>query len=384
MVREVASGGRVPQVETTPLEAAAGRLLGRDIFADRPYPALDRTARDGFAVRSADMPGRVRVVGEVRAGEQFDRVVGPGEAVEIMTGAPVPKGADAIVMVEHVRREGESIAFDRPVAAGQFINFRGGEAAEGSLMLSAGQRLGYCEIALLASVGVAAVPVFERRRVAIITTGDEIVPPDQNPEPQQIRNSNAYSLAAQVARAGGIPELLGIARDNLDATRAIIDRGLAADLLLISGGVSAGKYDVVELALQSFDAAFFFDRVAIQPGQPLVFGKARDCFFFGLPGNPASTMVTFELFARTALEMLSGCPPTEPVFSLGRLTRDYRHRPGLRRFLPAKVGNTGEVTPITWTGSSDIASLTRANAFMVVDPLQETWNAGDLMPVLFR
>ena len=146
---------------------------------------------------------------------------------------------------------------------------------------------------------MSQTPVFSKPRVAILTTGDELVPPDMVPEPHQIRNSNAYSLAAQVKRAGGVPEILGIARDDEPETRALIDRGLASDLLLISGGVSAGKYDVVELALESLQAQFFFDRVAIQPGQPLVFGRAKGRFFFGLPGNPASTMVTFELFAAT-------------------------------------------------------------------------------------
>jgi len=384
VVREVAARSPMPQLEATPLESAAGRVLARDVHADRPYPALDRTARDGFAVRSADMPGRVRVIGEVRAGQRFDRPVLPGEAVEIMTGAPVPQGADAIVMVEHVRREGAFMIYDGDAPRGQFINFRGGEASDGSLMLPQGTRIGHCEVALLASVGVAAVPVFARRRVAIITTGDELVSPDQTPEPQQIRNSNAYSLVAQVTRAGGVPELLGIARDDIAETEAVIDRGLAADLLLLSGGVSAGKYDVVEQALQTFAATVFFDRVAIQPGQPLVFGCARGCFFFGLPGNPASTVVTFELFARTALEMLSGSPPSEPVFPLARLARDYRHKPGLRRFLPASVNPHGEVTPIAWTGSGDIASLTRANAFMVVDPQREEWKAGDLIQVYFK
>jgi molybdopterin molybdotransferase len=384
VIREVAAKAGAPVVETTPLEMADGRVLARDVFADRPYPTLDRTARDGFAVRSEDMPGRVRVIGEVRAGERFERAVGVGEAVEIMTGAPVPDGADAVVMVEHVEREGDWMVFDGAVPPGQFINFRGGEAQEGALLLRAGTPLGYCEVALLASVGVATVPVFARRKVAIVTTGDELVMPDQTPLPHQIRNSNGYSLMAQVSRAGGFPDLLGVARDDLGETQGVVDRGLTADLLLISGGVSAGKYDVVEQALQSFGATIFFDRVAIQPGQPLVFGWARGCFFFGLPGNPASTVVTFELFARTALEMLNGCPAREPVFSLARLAQSYRHKPGLRRFLPAVVSSGGELTPIAWTGSSDIASLTRANAFMVVDPERAEWNAGEMMPVLFK
>ena len=162
VVREVTAARRIPALETTPLETAWGRVLARDIFADRAYPALDRTARDGFAVQSGDMPGRVRVIGEVRAGERFDGTVGPGEAVEIMTGAPVPGGADAIVMVEHVQREGEHIVSVQPAPRGQFINFRGGESPAGALMLPVGTPIGHCEVALLASVGVDPVPVFAR------------------------------------------------------------------------------------------------------------------------------------------------------------------------------------------------------------------------------
>ncbi len=252
------------------------------------------------------------------------------------------------------------------------------------LLLAAGTRLGYAEIGLLASVGCARPAVFARPRVAIIATGDELIAPDQVPQPHQIRNSNAYTLAAQVRRAGGLPEILGVARDDEAETRALIERGLGADLLLLSGGVSAGKYDFVELALQAFDAQFFFDRVAIQPGQPLVFGRARDRFFFGLPGNPASTMVTFELFARTAVEALAGQTARDPVFLHASLTQDYRHRPGLTRFLPATVSADGQLTPTAWTGSSDIAALTRSNAFMVVDAERSDWKAGDPMRVLLQ
>ncbi len=370
--------------EHVALEAAGGRVLAQAVMADRDYPALDRTARDGFAVRSSDMPGRVRVTGEVRAGERFERSVAAGEAVEIMTGAPVPDGADTVVMVEHVTRDREWIEYAGDAPPGQFINFRGGEAAANALLLNPGTRLGFAEIGLLAAVGCVRLQVFKCPRVAILATGDELVAPDASPQAHQIRNSNAYSLAEQVRRAGGSPEILEVARDEETGTRAAIERGLEADLLLISGGVSAGKYDVVELALQSLGAEIYFDRVAIQPGQPLVFGRAKERFFFGLPGNPASTMVTFELFARTAVEALSGEPISEPVFLEGKLTRAYRHKTGLTRFLPARVSPEGAVTPVAWTGSSDIAALTRSNAFLVVDADRAEWAAGDRIRVLMK
>ena len=384
VVRELTAWARLPRTERIPLLKAAGRVLAQEIRADRCYPTLDRTARDGFAVRSADLPGRLRLIGEVRAGQRFTGRVGPGEAVEIMTGAPVPAGADSIIMVEHIRRDGDFIMFEKRVGIGDFINYRGGEASVGALLLLPGTKLGYAEIAMLAAVGHPHVDVFVQPRVSILATGDELVEPGQDVSDHQIRNSNAYSLAAQVARAGGLAEVVGIARDDEAETRTLIEQMLQSDLLLLSGGVSAGKYDFVESALKSLRAEIFFDRVAIQPGQPLVFGRVQEKFFFGLPGNPASTMITFELFARSAVEALSGARPLEPVFPLARLCSDYRHRPGLKRFLPAHLSPSAELQPIGWTGSSDIASLTRANAFMVVDADQTAWNAGDLMPVLMK
>ncbi len=366
------------------LTSADQRVLAQDVYADRDYPTLDRTARDGFAVRSADLPGRLRVIGEVRAGARFTRAVGPGECVEIMTGAPIPDGADSVVMVEHVRRDGDWIEYESAVPAGQFINERGSEATHDALLLRAGTRIGYAEVAMLAAVGCARVSVFRKPSVAIIATGDELVEPGEPAQAHQIRNSNAYSVAAQVARAGGIPVILPVARDRLGATRALIEEGLTYDLLLLSGGVSAGKYDVVELALAALRADVVFDRVAIQPGQPLVFGRVRARFFFGLPGNPASTLVTFELFAKAALEMLGGEPARDILFTQARLTQPYKHRGGLTRFLPALVTGDADLTPIQWTGSSDIAALTRANAFMVVDADRMEWAVGDWMPVLLK
>src|SRR5579863_8819883 len=327
--------------EPVALLEANGRVLAEQILADRPYPPFHRSARDGFAVRAADVPGELRVTGEVRAGEAFPGVVGPGEAVEIMTGGPLPSGADAVVMIEHAKRSGGSVRIDRTVARGENYNARGSEALGGEIVLSAGRRIDFATVALLAAVGRQHVLVYRQPRVAILPTGDEIVEIGEQPSAVQIRNSNAAALAVQVRRAGAIPEILPIARDNQESTRALAERGLAADLLLLSGGVSAGKYDIVERVLADLGAEFFFDRVLIQPGQPLVFGRTREKFFFGLPGNPASTMVTFELFARGALELLGGQSQSVLPFVLARLTRDFHHKTGLTRFLPATVDWNG-------------------------------------------
>jgi len=374
---------RIPEIEEVPLAEAAGRVLAFDLAADRDTPALSRSVRDGYAVRAADLPGELQIVGEVRAGERYAGSVGQGEAVEIMTGAPIPEGADAVVMIEHTSRSDHRVAIDRGAEPGQFINPRGCETAVHEVVLQTGSRVDYSGVALLASFGHSRVAVYRRPSVAIIPTGDEIVEVDENPESFQIRNSNAWALAAQVRRAGGIPEILPVARDTVAHTREVIARGLAADLVLLSGGVSAGKYDVVETVLAGFDARFLFDRVLIQPGQPLVFGEARERFFFGLPGNPASTMVTFEIFARAALELVAGQRETVLHMPSARLTRDFRHRTGLTRFLPARLSADGaQVTPVDWHGSGDIPAIARANAYLVADSDRAEYPCGEWIRVL--
>lgn len=374
-----------PKQESVPLLDALGRVLAEDIPADRDYPAVARSVRDGFAVRAADLPGRLTVLGEVRAGEEWK---GPaleaGQAIEIMTGAPMPQGSDAVVMVEHVTREnGGHIQTDRSPAPGENVNPRATEAREGAIVLTRGRRLTFADVALLATVGRESITVNRKPTVAILATGDEVIPLSRRPRSFEVRNSNSYSLAAQVARAGGIPVVLPVAPDRYEETLALIAKGLENDLLLLSGGVSAGKYDIVEKVMADIGARFFFDRVKIQPGQPLVFGEARQKPFFGLPGNPASTMVTFEIFARATLDRLSGVPePTLPL-AWATLTRDFRHKTGLRRFLPAVVAN-GEVTPVSWTGSSDVPALARANAFLVADPEKGEYAKGEWIQVMFQ
>ncbi len=373
----------LPPVESATLAEAAGRVLASPVFADRDWPATPRSIRDGFAVRSADTPGRLRIAGEIRAGQAASAALGTGECVEIMTGAPVPDGADAVVMIEHTHREGLEV--ELPAAEpGQFINPRGSEARGGSLLLDAGSRIGFAEVGLLAAAGYAEVSVFARPRVAIVATGDEIVEVHETPLAHQVRNSNAHSIAVQVRRAGGEPAILPIARDTRDATRALIERGLTADLLLLSGGVSAGKYDVVEEVLASLGAVFYFDRALIQPGQPVVFGRVNHAFFFGLPGNPVSTMVTFEIFARAAVELIGGQRESLLPLTLAPLAAPFRHKPGLTRFLPARLDSGGAVTHIPWQGSGDVPAIARANAFLVAAADRERWERGDLIRVLMK
>jgi molybdopterin molybdotransferase len=364
---------------------AEGRILAEPIHADRDYPPFARSARDGFAVKAENLPGVLRVIGEVRAGDTYPDMLVAGEAVEIMTGAPLPEGANAVVMVEHVAREGSHIRTDRSHKPGDNFTPAGSEAAHGSVILSPGQRICFAEVSALAMVGRVRVQVYRKPTVAILPTGDELVEVEATPEPFQIRNSNAWSLRVQVRRAGGEPEILPVARDNYESTRSAIERGLTADLLLLSGGVSAGKYDIVERVLADLGAEFFFDRVKIQPGQPIVFGAVKGRPFFGLPGNPASTMVTFEIFARAALERLSGASVTPLPLLRARLTREFRHKTGLTRFLPARLSDDGAtVEPVAWKGSGDIPSMARANALLVAEEDRESWVAGDDIRVLLK
>lgn len=385
VISKVTEALRPLSIEEVPLLESGGRVLAEDVLADRDYPPLDRSVRDGFAVRSADLPGELSIAGEVRAGGLFEGELAAGEAIEIMTGAPLPRGADAVVMVEHsVIGEGK-VRIDRSVRHGDNINRRASEAAQGRVLLEAGSRIDYAAVALLAACGHPRVRVFRRLQVAVLATGDEVLDIRDTPAAHQIRNSNAYSLAAQVARAGASPHVLPVARDVYQSTRDLIERGLNYDLLLLSGGVSAGKYDIVEQVLADLGAEFFFDRVAIQPGQPLVFGRAREEFFFGLPGNPASTMVTFEVFARAAIDLLSGVRETGLPIAWGSLTREFRQKPGLTRFLPARLDNAGlNLTPVPWQGSSDVPSLARANAYLVTEPDREHWAAGEMIRMLIK
>ena len=380
----------VGKQETVPLDEAHGRVLAEPLLADRDYPALRRSLRDGFAVISSNLPGTLLVRGEVRAGEKGEPALRDGEALEIMTGAPVPDEADAVVMVEHVERltaaDGSMrIRIHQPAEPGQFINDRGAEAKRGAVLIPAGTRLDTSHIAALAMTGHTSVPVFTRPSVAILATGDEIVPVEATPAAHQIRDSNSHMLAALVRASGGAPAVFPVARDSKDALRPLLQHGLQYDLLLISGGVSAGKYDLVKPVLRELNAHFHFERVRIQPGQPATFAVADKQPVFALPGNPGSSLVTFQLFARPALEILGG--QSEPLLPLlqARLEAPFRHKGGLTRFLPARLSDDGQsIRHIPWQGSSDVPALAQANVFLVADYDRESWNTGESIRVLLK
>ena len=379
---------RKPQTESIPLLAAQGRILAQEIMADRDYPPFNRSIRDGYAVRSADTnPGAtLHCIGELKAGDTPAVAVQPGTCIQIMTGAALPEGADAVIMIEHTQRAGDTVTLDRAVQPGQHVVARGSEQSAGKAILAKGARLGFAQLAAAAQVGNANVTAYRKPRIAILSTGDEVVDFASTPGPFQIRNSNSVSLAAQVDSLHAEPVLLGNAKDTHDDLRTKIADGLQADALVLSGGVSAGKYDLVEPVLKEFAAETVFDAVAIRPGKPVVFVVCQGKPVFGLPGNPVSTMVTFDLFVCPAIEILSGTEPTPPPFLEAILTERMQEKPGLTHFLPASLeyGGQARVTPLRWQGSGDIIAMSRANCLLVIPPDRETINAGERVLVVPR
>jgi len=432
------------ETERVPLSEALARVLAKPLHADRDQPPFDRSTRDGFAVRSADGGDALRVVGSVKAGEVWrGAALGSGEAIEIMTGAPLPEGADAVAMVEHVVAAGGSVSLreGRTPRAGENVVLRGAEARAGDSLLPVGRTLGAAEIAVAASCGCAELEVFARAKVAIVATGDELVelpaashpthaddeavgmdgppgigearidgPPggpgsamDGPPKAWEIYNSNSYALAALVRAEGGVAGRLKIARDTREDVWERIAQGSMWDLLLLSGGVSMGKFDLVEEVLAEFDAEFFFTGALIQPGRPVVFGRLpkrggtahpKDgpwpgewTYFFGLPGNPVSTQVCFHLFVAPLLRAMAGRREGAPQFVEARLAEDVQGGAKVTRFLPAEMVSAWDgvtVRVVVWQGSGDVAANARGNCYCVLPAGVESFAKGETVRVLLR
>jgi molybdopterin molybdotransferase len=395
LVEQKAATLATTEAELTSLLDAVGLALAEDLQADRKFPPFPRATRDGYAVRAAQVqavPVELKCVGTIKAGAPVEAPafsLQPGESVEIMTGAPVPDGADAVVMVEYTENAGDRVTVKRTVKVGENVVPAGAEAQRGEIMVAKGTRVHHAVVAVAAAVGRPEIAVHRRPQVAVLATGDELVDINLPPGPNEIRNSNSYSLAAQVYEAGGDPTILPVARDEAGDLELLLAKGLSYDLLLLTGGVSAGKYDLVEEALASLGSELFFTGVAIQPGKPLVFGQVtrggKTTPFFGLPGNPVSTMVTFQLFVRPVLDALGGAKPEPPPFAQARLKDPFTTKTGLTRFLPGRLGGVKEgpeVEWVRWQGSGDLMSVVKSNCYIVVPPDREQLNAGDMVTVL--
>lgn len=401
--------------ESCSLQHALGKRLALPITSQENSPPFDKSMMDGFAVRVADLqpaPQELKVVGTLLAGQTSERTLGVGEALQIMTGAPIPTGADAVIPIEFAAAsDPDSSTSDEPLPASTTVRFRalpnitagyniipcGSNLRVGEEVLAAGTLLRPQEIALLAELGQATVRVRRTPQVAILATGDELVPIEATPGPGQIRNSNALMLAAQVAAWGAEPLILGIARDNRADLAAKIQQGLQADFLCLSGGVSAGEKDLVPQELKAAGVVEVFHKVAMKPGKPVWFGKRADLtisadstvqprYVFGLPGNPVSSMVCFELFVATALRKFCGVDDPQPALYSASLTCDFQQRGDREVWFPARIdiGDRGEllVTPTGWKGSSDLRSTVLANGSLRIPAGERNYAAGTTLKVL--
>lgn len=421
--------GSISEAANCDLIDALGRRLAVALIADRDQPPFPRVTRDGFAVRAKDLnpDTPLLVVGQLRAGDAWPSggpPVAAGEAVEIMTGAPLPPGVDAVLMVEHAQETESESGVDargearlqrlvrplpgRTLKSGENVVPEGSEARQGDILLEPGSRLGPEHIALAASCGFLSVPVFPKPNVAILATGDELVDASAHVpslattsgnqqsaiQSHQIYDSNSHALAALVQQAGGTALRQRPARDERADLAACIREGLeAAPLLLMTGGVSMGKFDLVEEVLAAMGAEFFFTGVKMQPGKPVVFGRVPSDgdrparYFFGLPGNPVSTMVTFRVFVEPLLAGLAGERNWQPHIAMANLVAEFRTKPGLTRFVPARMDTSSllpTVTPMRTQGSGDLAANARANCYLIVPEDCDLLSANQMVRVLLR
>jgi molybdopterin molybdotransferase len=375
--------------EEVDLAEAVGRVLAEDVRSDVEMPPFDRAAMDGYAVRSADVtaaPVTLRVVGQVRAGQVPDRQIGPGEAIQIMTGAPVPVGADAVQPVEKTRAlaDGRVEILDA-VEPGAHIAPRGSEGRVGDQVLRRGDTVDPAAVAVLAAVGKARLRVGRRPTVSVLVTGDELVDVWDTPTRGRIRNSNGHAVLAQARWAGADARSLGVVPDQADRIAQAVRTGFESDVLIVSGGVSEGAFDLVEDVLSRFDVGLLFTKVAIKPGAPLVFGRRGDRLVFGLPGNPVSAQVTFDVFVRAALLRMQGARVVSRPTVEAELQAPVRNKSGRKAHLPAQIrfeGGRFIARPVVSAGSADIVAHARANALLVLEAGRVRAEAGDRAPAL--
>lgn len=371
------------------LHEAMGQVLAQEVSADIDSPPFDKSLMDGFALRTRDLPGgqgTLRRTGELLAGQVPSASVAAGETIQIMTGAPIPPGADAVIMIEKTTSTGDEITFDDPsLAVGQNIMPRALEFAHGERLLTPGQSIGPAEAGLLASVGAVSIDIFQPPTLAILSTGNEIVPPSQYPGPGEIRNSNAFTLEAAARRIGALTLPLGIAADEPDDLEQKVLQGLACDVLILSGGVSAGKRDLVPKTLEKLGVRCIFHGVAFKPGKPLWFGTHDHGIVFGLPGNPVSVLACFEVFIRSAIRQRQAAPEPRPIPWWIPLAERFDYSTRRQTYHPARIeqASTGPVVrPLSWKGSPDLRALAGANALLMIPAGDGPYEAGTRMGVL--
>ena len=378
------------RIEEIPFQSALGRILAEDLVATSDIPPFHRSAVDGFAVLASDVrktPVELVIVGESRAGGGMPGSMKSGEAIATMTGAPVPEGADAVQMIELCRHTtGESrVTILSPIEVHNNIAPQGCESKAGDTVLKTGQRMGPSEIAVMATFGYSHAKVYRRPSIAILATGDELVEFNQTPRRDQIRNSNAHCLASQLRLMDLDADYLGIARDEKADLQQKMVSGLERDVLIITGGVSMGEYDLVREVFRDLNLDILFSKVAIKPGKPTVFARRGDKLIFGLPGNPISALVTFECFVRPVLGRICGMKQPELPRMKGELRSDMQQTPGRTAFLPAWVTwseDGWKVDPLLWKSSADLIGFTGANATFIFPKNRDVLRRGEFVEIM--
>jgi molybdopterin molybdotransferase len=377
--RRLAAEVPSPADEEVALADALGAALAEDVTSDVDMPPFDRALMDGYAVIAADTPGELDVVEQIPAGHAPTRRVARGQCAKIMTGAPVPEGADAVQQVEKTNGGSPRVRILEAATPGKNVGAKASDFRRGAVALARGTLVRPQEIAVLATVGRTRVRTYRRPSCAMFATGDELVEPPAAPGPGQIRNSNAHSVAAQVRTLGLACDVLPIAHDAIDELRARVRAGLERDVLLISGGVSAGDWDLVIPALEAEGVSCVLHQVLLRPGRPFYFGRRERKVVFALPGNPVSSFVTFEVFVRPFLLSMIGA--TSPRRTLrARLAEALPKLHDRQQYLPALVEGDS-VRALPWGGSGDIFALSRANA-LVIQPIQTALRQGDVVDVI--
>ncbi len=396
----VAEAIQIVRQQTAPLatervriEQTLGRVLAADVIADTDLPPFDRSQMDGYAVRAEDVsavPARLRIVGESAAGKGWHNQLEEGQAVRIMTGAPVPAGADSVQQVELTTelKDGTVVELRETVETGRSIVKRGSEIKAGEVVLRAGTTINAAMMAVLAAFGYAQVEVFRKPRVAVLATGSELVPVDQKPGQDQIRDSNNYSISAYAELAGAVTERMPLTGDETSLLKdQITEAAKRCDLIVTSGGVSMGVYDLTKAALKELDAEIFFERVALRPGKPTVFARLPNgTLVFGLPGNPVSVSVTFNLFARAALLAMQGTAEPALKRETAVLARSVKGTADRESYLPAQLTSNDDAElvafPLKWGGSSDFVAFALTTALVIVPANVKAIEAGSLVSVL--
>ncbi|MFH1228618.1 MAG: gephyrin-like molybdotransferase Glp [Planctomycetota bacterium] len=378
-----------PRIQTISINDSHGYVAAEDIFSDIDLPPFNKSAMDGYAVRSEDLqrpPVELEVIETVAAGYYPSKNIKPGKAIKIMTGAPIPEGADAVIMVENTKSSGNNIINClNGVRKGENIAVHGEDLKINAKVLPAGTTIRPQEVALLAAVGKSDVLVYSKPIISVLATGDELVDIKIRPVNAQIRNSNTYSLIAQLYRMGFKAHSLGIAKDNKSKLESKIARGLKSDIFILSGGVSVGDYDFVEEILKKSGCEIIFSKVAIKPGKPFLFGRTSGCLVFGLPGNPVSTFVITEIFIREALAGITGNLALRNQVVKARLNTVWSKISERQQYITALLKMTetgGVVEPVTGHGSADLVSLSKANAFLIVPPDTTEIVSGSMVDVI--